>query len=184
MPERPHPALLLGLLCVAFALLLAFVWVPMDTDSGLIEKIRRRVSIGDALAPTVAAAFIGLGGLLVLIGGRGPDQAATLTGANLRFLAWFLALLIGSFLVMRHAGPALGWLTGQETEYRLLRDTAPWKWVGFATGGFVLVFGLISIVEGRISLRAGLVGVAAVLVLIAVFDLPFDDLLLPPNGDL
>ena len=70
-----------------------------------------------------------------------------------------------------------------DDEYRLLRDTVPWKYVGFASGGFVIVAGASSVVEGRFSRSAALAGIVAVLLIIALYDLPFDDLLLPPNGD-
>lgn len=171
----------LGLVCLVFALVIAALWVPLDVETGLIEKVRRRVTIGDALAPTVAAAFIGLGGLLLMLApGRNGDER--LSGRNLRFLALLLSGLVAALLLMRWAGP-LAVAVLDAGEYRLLRDTAPWKWIGFALGGFALVAGLIVWIEGRLSLRALLVAAGAVLALIAVFDLPFEDLLLPPNGD-
>ena len=78
---------------------------------------------------------------------------------------------------MRWEGPVL------VEEYRLLRASAPWKWVGFVLGGTVVVTGLISAIERRLSLRALLIGIAVTVALIVLFDLPFDDLLLPPNGE-
>ena len=57
--------LVLGLSAVAVAPVIALVWVPLDSASGLIEKVRRQFTIGDALAPTLAAGFILLGGVLV-----------------------------------------------------------------------------------------------------------------------
>lgn len=171
----------LGLVCLIFALVLAVIWVPLDADTGLIEKVRRRVAIGDGLAPTVAAVFIGLGGLLLMLA-PGRNGAERITTGNLRFLGVLLLGLIVVTGLMRWAGPLAVSLLG-EGDYRLLRDTAPWKWVGFALGGFALVAGLIIWIEGRVNGRAFWVAAAAVLVLIALFDLPFDDLLLPPNGD-
>ena len=64
-----------------------------------------------------------------------------------------------------------------------MRDTAPWKYIGFILGGVVLIAGLIALVEGRVSLRGVVLGLMATFALIVVYDLPFDDLLLPPNGD-
>jgi len=52
-----------------------------------------------------------------------------------------------------------------------------------AGGGDTLVAGVIGLGERRASPRALLWGALAVIGLIALFDLPFDDLLLPPNGD-
>lgn len=173
--------LILGLAVLLVALVIAFVWVPMDTATGLIETVRRRTTIGDALAPTIAAAFLGFGGLLVLIFER-PENARRLTLRNLHFLGVLLSILALSFLLMRWLGPVLvGLFT--EDGYRPLRDTAPLKYIGFLTGGAGMIAAMISLVEGRISLRSVLIGLIAAIALIVVYDLPFDDLLLPPNGD-
>lgn len=180
-PSRSN--LILGLVFVVFAALVAFVWVPLDVETGLVEKVRRRITIGDSLAPTVAAFFIGIGGaLLVLFERRAPDQTS-LRVANLIFLGRLLATLIIGFVIMRYAGPLAVALFGGETEYRLLRDTAPWKYIGYFIGGVFIVTGLITQAEGRMTARGILLGVLIVLALIAIYDLPFDDLLLPPNGD-
>ncbi|MEM6465129.1 MAG: hypothetical protein AAF679_01305, partial [Pseudomonadota bacterium] len=87
-----------------------------------------------------------------------------------------------SLALMRALGPMVTELVSTQ-EYRILRDTAPWKYIGFAAGGLVLVTGLISVVERRFSLRALAIGVFAVTMVIVLYDLPFEDLLLPPNGD-
>ena len=68
-------------------------------------------------------------------------------------------------------------------EYRILRDTVPWKYTGFVIGGILLVFSLICFVEERLSWRALLISIGAVVGIILLYDLPFDDVLLPPNGD-
>ena len=49
-----------------------------------------------------------------------------------------------------------------------------------ATG---LVAGLIALIEGRLRPRTLLIGALAALALIVLYDLPFEDLQLPPNGD-
>ncbi len=183
MTSKTRANLFIGLGCLALGLVVAFIWVPLDTDTGLIEKVRRRVSIGDALAPTIAAAFVGLGGLLLLLSERNAEVQPFPSRNNLRFVLFFLVMLVIVFGVMRWAGPFAVQLTGSDEPYRTLRDTAPWKWIGFALGGFGLVVSLISAVERRLRLRTVIIGVAAVIALIAIFDLPFDDLLLPPNGD-
>ena len=84
--------------------------------------------------------------------------------------------------LMRWTGPLAAWLL-DAGEYRLLRDTVPWKYMGFVTGGTVIVGGLVALMEARASLRAALIGLAAAAALAAAYDLPFGDLLLPPNGD-
>lgn len=177
----------LGLICVALALVCLGLWIPLDTDTGLIEKVRRRVQIGDALAPSVAAAFVLIGGLVLALA-PGPD---TDNNDPLRPLIGFGAamagVLIAAFVVMLYAGPlsvALANLISAEPlEYRLLRGTAPWKYIGFVLGGTGAIAGIISLAERRFSWQAVGIGAVAVLAMIALFDLPFDDLLLPPNGD-
>ncbi|MDJ0639524.1 MAG: hypothetical protein QNJ20_11860 [Paracoccaceae bacterium] len=183
MHRTPRANLYLGLVCLVFAVAIAGLWVPFDTDSGLLETVRRRVSIGDALAPTIAAFFIGFGGLLLMVSDRNANDQPALSAVHLRFIVALVALLVVVFSVMRWTGPLAVALVGPEEPYRILRDTAPWKWLGFAAGGVLLVTGLIAAIERRMSLRAVLIGLGVVLALIAVFDLPFDDLLLPPNGD-
>ena len=178
----------LGVFFLVCAALLVFVWIPLDVDSGYIEKVRRQVSIGDSLAPTVAGAFLMIGGLgLLLFGGTkgapdAPMDMQAMRFAGLLFVVYFLA-----FVVMLYVGPLAVFVsnqfTGADQEYRLLRDTVPWKYLGFALGGTLAVTGTVSLLEGRFTWRALVVGIAAVSAMIAVYDLPFDDLLLPPNGD-
>lgn len=174
--------LYLSLGCIGFALLLALVWVPMDSGTGLIHKVRRQVSIGDALAPMLAAVMIGLGGVMVFRDRHAPDQQG-LTRGNLAFVLRFLVILVISFGLMRYSGPLLVWLFGGDQGYRNLRDTAPWKYVGFFLGSSTLITALIVSTDGRFSRHAVTIAIAATLALIALYDLPFDGLLLPPNGD-
>lgn len=178
----------LGLVSLLFAALLVFVWVPLDVDSGYIEKVRRQISIGDALAPTVAGAFLLIGGLgLLLFGGKRGEIEEPIDFLALRFAGLLFAVYFVSFLAMLFVGPlavlVFSLLSGAEQEYRLLRDTVPWKYLGFVAGGTLAVTTTVSLLEGRFTLRALLVGLVAVAAMIAIYDLPFDDLLLPPNGD-
>ncbi|MCP5085284.1 MAG: hypothetical protein GY952_00540 [Rhodobacteraceae bacterium] len=187
MSSRSKSNLYLGFCCLGFSLLLLFVWIPLDTETGWIEKVRRQITIGDSLAPSVAALFLLVGGaILTLIERKAPGQPK-LTGANMRFIGSVLLILFFSLTIMRYCGPLAvaitSAFTGDELEYRLLRDTAPWKYIGYICGGIVLIAGLIALIEGRMTGRAVLISALAVLVLIAIYDLPFDDLLLPPNGD-
>lgn len=185
--RKSNVNLILGAVTLAFALMVIFVWIPLDTQTGLVEKVRRQVTIGDALAPTIAAGFLVVGGLLLVVTERNaPDQPQVSPKDVLFGLCVVLAVTV-SVLVMRYAGPAvLGiWnlATGGETEYRLLRDTAPWKYIGFVLGGSLMITTLISMVEGRVRARTVLIALICVAVMAAIYDLPFDDLLLPPNGD-
>jgi hypothetical protein len=178
---------MLGSLVVIFALLLILVWIPMDTDTGILEKVRRKILIGDALAPTIAGLFILIGGGLLLLFERNSHDQPVIDRLSLKFVALnFLALAIG-LIIMRYAGPIAVWManlvSGSELDYRLLRNTVPWKYIGFFLGGSISIAGLIILAEGMLRPRTILVAVLAILAMIAIYDLPFDDLLLPPNGD-
>ena len=55
-------------------------------------------------------------------------------------------------------------------------------------GGGFLVLSMVAFVEGRVSLRALVVAALvvaalAVIGIILLYDVPFEDVLLPPNGD-
>ncbi len=169
-----------GLLCVA-------VWIPLDTDSGLVEQVRRRVSVGDALAPMLAACLVLLGGILTAV--FLPDTTDThhaVPGA-VSFGAKMLGVLVIGFLIALYAGPiavaVYNIAQAEPLEYRLVSASLPWKYIGFGLGGTFAIAGCIAIAEGRLHWRAILIGLVAVLGMVVVFDLPFDDLLLPPNGD-
>ena len=179
-----------GVFAAIAVLTLAF-WIPHDIESGIVETFRRRTSIGDALAPSVIA--IGLLVVSVAMGisawlrpapvpsGTRPDRQ------SLQFVARLSCIIALGLVLMNESGPvSVDLLThlGQDVgSYRELRDTVPFKYIGYALGGFVMVFGVISMVESRASRSAALVSIVAVLVLIILYDLPFDHLLLPPNGD-
>ncbi len=185
--NRSNSNAILGGLCVLAAALVAFVWVPLDVDSGVVEQVRRRVQIGDSLAPVTAAVFIAIGGLvLLLVERRVPGQPA-FTLHNLRFIALSAAIIVVGFLIMRFTGPltvdVVNLLTGSELQYRLLRDSAPWKFIGYFIGGIFVVTGLMAQAEGGITRKNLGIATAVVIALILIFDVPFDDLLLPPNGD-
>lgn len=178
--------LILGLAFLVFALIVLFVWIPLDTDTGLIEKVRRRLVIGDALAPSVAAVAIALGALLLVLAAFRPGNASevALSWGNLGFLGATLGLISVSFLLMRWLGPLAVALAGDGTSYRALRDTLPWKYLGYEVGGFVLILASVVGVERRLRWRSIWLALIAPLVIAMIYDLPFDDLLLPPNGDL
>jgi len=187
MPAVSRSNLILGLVCVAFALGVALIWVPLDTHTGIIERVRGRYSIGDALAPTVATMFILLGGVWLALFERRARSQSVIDGDQLRFISAMTGVVVLGVLIMRYTGPALIELINQfrsdPLEYRLLRNTPGWRHVGFLLGGVFMVTGMVSIVEHGVSRRAVVTGLVATLLLIVVFDLPFEDLLLPPNGD-
>ncbi len=184
MPRHSKGNLILGICVLGFSVLLLAVWIPMDTDSGLILEVRRQVIIGDALAPTVASLFLLVGGaLLVSVERKSMDQPG-LSARDMAFVAGLVGIVALSLVVMRHAGPLAVALFAEETaEYRLLRGTAPWKYIGYFLGGTMMIIGMVALVEGRIRLRILVIAAFAVLAMIVLYDLPFEDLLLPPNGD-
>lgn len=185
--------LALGLVCTAFALLTVLVWIPHDVSSGVIVHERGQTNIGDAMAPTAWCYAMGaLGLLLVLTSLRSRSAAKSavaagpgITAANVRFLALLIFILVVSLVLMRYAGPALVALLhalgANVTDYRSLRDTIPWKYLGFVIGGTTLVTGVLALIEGKLRARQILLAVIAVIVIALIIDLPFKHLPLPPN---
>ena len=98
------------------------------------------------------------------------------------------AIMALSLIMMRWTGPGLVELLrvlgADLPEYRQLRATWPWSWAGYVAGGAVLVGGLVSLVRLHLNWRALALGVGVATLLAAAYDLPFRNLLLPPNGDL
>ena len=187
MPHSNRLNLILGWSVVVFSLLLVFVWIPLDTETGIVERVRRQVIIGDSMAPMIAGIFLLVGGALLLSFERNASDQPKIDPLNLGIVVLIATVLAAGFLVMRFAGPVAvelnNLVTGEDLEYRLLRDTTPWKYMGYFLGGVLSITGIISLAEGRLSVRAAIVAICAVLAMIAIYDLPFDDLLLPPNGD-
>lgn len=169
----------LGLIALALGLFISLYWAVTDSETGLIEKARGRSSIGDAMAPTIAGALLAGAGLWLIISGA---QKRSFYLRNFTYLLGILTTLFLSLGLMRWGGPLLvEMLTG--TEYRPQRDTVPWKYAGFVLGGTVLITTLIFIVERQIKASRILIALGVTILLTLLYDLPFDDLLLPPNGD-
>jgi len=182
--RRINQNMALGAVIVALALFALFAWVPNDTVSGFVESKRGRLSIGDAMAPGIAFGLMALSGLILLLEARKGDMPGALEQRTFAFLLVALTACAVSFGVMIWAGPlAVAVFGGEGDTYRNLRDTAPWKHIGFVLGGTGLVTTLIALVEKRVTSNAVMIGLAAALALVGVFDLAFDNLLLPPNGD-
>lgn len=180
---RLTPGRVLGAVVLVLAVLALLVWVPNDTASGYVVSKRGRVSIGDAMAPALAFGLLALSGLLILWETRNVDAPGQSDRRGPALLAVMLGICAAALTVMIWAGPLAVALLNPDETYRNLRDAAPWKHIGFVFGGTGLVTGLITLVEHRFSWAALAIGVATVALLIGAFDLAFDDLLLPPNGD-
>ena len=172
---------LIGLGGLIAGCLVLFVWIPLDVDTGLIEKVRSQITIGDAMAPSMAALILIVGGLLTIFESFRTQGGIEFSWNSLKFVVLLLALLGLSLAVMRWAGPFSAYLF--KADYRSLRDTVPWKYIGYFLGGSIMIFGLISMMERRLRWRTLLISILAVVALIIIYDLPFENLLLPPNGD-
>ncbi|NNF79066.1 MAG: hypothetical protein HKN05_13645 [Rhizobiales bacterium] len=189
--------LCIGLVFCAFSLFSLLWWIPGDTETGILVEDRYSIEVGDAMAPTMVAIGILLVSLILIVGalyrpGAQPADDAEgqigLSLENTKNMSVAALLIISSLALMIWCGPLtvslLQALGVDVPEYRLLSAAVPYKYIGFATGGFVLVFGLISWIEGKMSWRAAVVATGAVISLIVIYDVPFDSLLLPPNGSL
>ncbi|HJO86983.1 MAG TPA: hypothetical protein QF359_08485 [Rhodospirillales bacterium] len=170
-----------------------FIWIPNDIETGVVETFRRRVTIGDAMAPTMVAAALLvvsiLMGVTAYFGGRQQKHAAK-AGLDKQSFTFLLRLTIAVGLglgLMVYTGPVIvdiiNSFGGEIGTYRHLKAAFPYKYLGYVLGGFFMVFGLIRVVENRFSASAAWASIIAVLVLTILYDVPFENLLLPPNGD-
>ena len=184
-----HPSktsdLIIGVLGTAFALVFLFIWIPVDIETGMLDEWRRSIRIGDAMLPTFAA----IGMLLASIG-VGVQALFKQTGlpsvraGGFPYVFVVAAIMAVSLVLIFYTGPLLVWLWFDESvTYRLMLNTAPWKYAGVLCGGTVLVFAYISFIEQRLHRRNLIVAAIATALIIMLYDLPFDTLLLPPNGD-
>lgn len=173
----------------AFALATLVFWIPADIESGVVETFRRRVIIGDALAPTViAVAMLAVGGLFAATELLRPRrERAPFDRQSLVFIVRVGAAVALGLALMVFTGPltvdAINAAGGDIGSYRQLRDTFPYKYLGYLAGGTVMVGGIVAVVEQRLTRGLAAVALLATLILMLMYDLPFDDVLLPPNGD-
>ncbi|MAI11630.1 MAG: hypothetical protein CBD27_06110 [Rhodospirillaceae bacterium TMED167] len=183
----------LALLFLTVSAVTLFAWIPNDVESGVIVTFRRRTAIGDAMAPTLTAyAILIVSCILALTSFRkgmtsgGPPEGGP-DSYCYRFILRLAVPLVLGVVLMKYTGPIavdlVNVVGGDLGTYRLLKAAFPYKYLGFLVGGFVMVFGFIRVVENRFSPSAALLSVLAVLVLILLYDVPFDNILLPPNGD-
>ena len=126
--------------------------------------------------------------LLVVSGFLKPRrEEAAFDRQSALFAVQLAGAIAAGLALMTHTGPlvvdAVNALGGAVGSYRELRDTVPYKYLGYLLGGTVLVAGGIAVVEQRLTRGAVLAAVIATVALIVLYDVPFDDLLLPPNGD-
>lgn len=181
----------IALVCLVLALVVLFLWVPFDSETPSIYTFRRTTYIGDAMLPMVAAAGIAICAAVHLVlswrRARSNEIASPFDSLTAVFFVIFTGISAVSLVVMYWSGPAALAIFGpsgdEAVSYRQMRSTMPWKYIGFVLGGFIMVFGITSLIEGRVTLKRAISALLAIVALILIFDVPFDTILLPPNGD-
>lgn len=183
-----------GAIVFVGALLALFVWFPSDIRGGFfnINQIGRPEP-GDAFFPILLASALVLLSLvqmaLVLLRPTPPDTAiqAKLTLDNVKFLGLFLIITASGLAIMFWFGPVVVWTMREagliDATYRQLTDTAPYKYLGYVVGGFLMTMTLIAWTEGRVRVLS-VVTVSVLLALfILIFDILLNNVLLPPNAE-
>jgi hypothetical protein len=183
--------ILIATIILVFALFVALLWVPLDSETPAIYTFRRRTNIGDAFLPLVAAVGMAIFAVIHVIlswrRAQGDGSDVPVDSLSLLYLLIFFGIMAVSLGLMFWSGPLLVALFFGSGEgiptYREMRGSVPWKYIGFVLGGTVMVFGLMTLVEGRMRWNRLMIAVLSVVILILIFDVPFDTILLPPNGD-
>ncbi|MFY1709418.1 hypothetical protein [Tritonibacter scottomollicae] len=183
-----HTELRIATAGITISALILFLWIPMDVDTAMIETFRRQTYLGDSFLPSLIAAGMlvcSIGQFVVSLRRKDSrSEDSTFDHVTLRFFTLLSAIIGISLALMFWAGPLAWDLLGDgERSYRQMRDTAPWKYVGFVLGGMAMVGGIITLIEGRLRSRTLVIAAGFILLLILIFDVPFDTILLPPNGD-
>jgi hypothetical protein len=83
--------LVLGAILLVLSLIVALAWIPLDSETGMIETFRRQTTMGDAFLPTVAAVLMAFcAGVHLFMNFRQPDNLGTkypaIDGKGLAFL--------------------------------------------------------------------------------------------------
>ena len=177
---------LLGIIALLIAVASLGLWIPFDSETALVETVRRRLVIRDSLAPTVAMLLVA-GAALSLIR-HSQDGAPFSNDGKWHFVfGFFLLVFILSLGLMRYLGPHLisvyAMITDTDVSYRNLRNIWPLKYVGFVCGGTVLLCSFSHFMDRSLTRKRATLFVAISIAIALFFDLPFEDILLPPNGD-
>lgn len=168
---------LFGALILLASLALLFGWIANDIESGVLEKVRRRWTIGDAMLPTIAAYVMAAAGLWLMIKPKASGDAIAASHAIWRPLL----VITMSLLIMRYLGPVAADLLG--LEYRLIRTQFPWVYLGYVLGGGGMIWALSCWEENRWTWQRLVVSLIIALAIALILDLPLEDIQLPPNGD-
>ncbi len=181
-----------GVVALVVSLLTLLVWIPGDIKGGFIEINQiGKPEPGDAFFPIILAGLIMLLSASQLAGAifsRKPQPASgKLTLDNIKFLLLSYAIVFAGLTIMYWLGPLVVEILRAagviDNTYRQLVDTAPYKYLGYVTGGFLMTMGLIVWTEGTIRLRAVLSVVIVLGFLILVLDILLHNIQLPPNAD-
>ncbi|NKB61751.1 MAG: hypothetical protein GKR95_24805 [Gammaproteobacteria bacterium] len=177
----------IGIVCVVGALCIGFIWIPLDVETGLIEKVRSRKEIGDSFAPAIATTLLFVSGLMMLMDSFKHPPITLLTSSNVKYVFMMIVIGIIAMMLMRWVGPLTVMLPGvfdsSFSGYRPLRDTLPWKYLGYLAGSTFWITILICLSERRFRWRRLVLAFGVSLACAMFYDLPFDDLVLPPNGN-
>ena len=181
-----------GVVVLIAALLTLLVWIPIDIKGGFIEINQiGKPEPGDAFFPIILTSLLlvlSIGQLVGALFSRKPKPASgRLTPDNLKFLFLFYAVVLTGLTVMYWLGPlAVETLRAAgiiDNTYRQLVDTAPYKYLGYVTGGFGMTMALIIWAEGKIRLRSVLTVVIVLALIILLLDIILHNIQLPPNAD-
>ena len=177
---------LLGALLLFLALASLIFWFPADIDTGLVENVRRRNVIGDSLAPTLAMILIGLSALSLIRQSSG-DEIVSSHGKWHRHFVFFIIVLICILLLMRYTGPIVIPIVNSfgdgDLTYRNLRNIRPLKYLGYVAGGTLLLCSFSHFMDKSLTRKRAFLFFGISITIALFFDLPFEDILLPPNGD-
>lgn len=182
----------IGLFSIVLSVAAITLWFPHDIAGGFTETtLTGRVQPGDAFYPTVLATLLGVLGLAQVLNGlRAARSAGEVDGpapaldtGNLGFVLILGAILGVSGVLCYLLSPWLSELANGGKAYRLLRDTAPWKFLGFVLGALALIWPLIVLCQHRVSRSGSLFALVAVAILLVVFGMALPDTFLPPNAE-
>jgi hypothetical protein len=177
---------LLGFCVLVIALLGLFVWLPLDIETGLVEKVRNRYVIGDTFGPVVAL-FLIISSSITLIVVEQNSKTVFINKLILKALLAYIMIFFVSLLIMRFLGPIfisiINILVLEDLNYRDLRDMQPVKYIGFVIGGTSMMILLSYFMDGALSRKRIKIFIAVAIIMALFFDIPFEDVLLPPNGD-
>jgi hypothetical protein len=181
-----------GVVVLAVAVVALTVWFPNDIRGGVIVLgATGKPEPGDAFFPVILASLMGLLGAIqvcfALFKPSARAQAGRLDSGNAVFMAGFCVIVGVGLALMYWCGPAVvGALKSvglTEHDYRQLTDTAPFKYIGYVVGGFVMTVAIVVRAEGMVRPRALLAVVLVIAFLVFVIDGLLSNVQLPPNAE-